>query len=693
MEKTILSILILVISLTLAISILSFVENLPVYDDNQIKKFSSYNELKNFLEENSGTSFYDASTFGGVADMATKAAAESSVFADYSTTNIQVAGVDEADIVKNDGKYIYTISDNNVIILDAYPAENAEILSKIMLDGTPHEIFINGDKLVVFEREDYIYTTKSEIRIVQPRYYNPKTLVKVYDISDKTNPVLERNVSVEGNYFDSRMIGDYVYVIINQGVYYRDSEPIPLPIIYSGNKEKTISASDIYYFGIPDSSYIFTNMLAINTQDDSEELTSKTFLMGYTQNMYVSPDSIYVVYTKRYSMYDYYDKIADEAIIPIVPLSVRNEINNIKNSDMSKYQKMQEIGEMFENYLESLDPEQAADIMKTAQEKMEKIQQEIAKQMEQTIIHKISIDSGKIEYKINGKVPGHVLNQFSMDEYDGYFRIATTTGNWRTEQMNHVYILDDTLQLVGKLEDLAPGEKIYSVRFMGKRGYIVTFKKIDPLFVIDLADPQNPEVLGKLKIPGYSDYLHPYDENHIIGIGKEAVPASEEDTRNRNLDFAWYQGIKISLFDVTDVENPKEISKFNIGDRGTDSPVLRDHKAFLFNREKNLLIIPILLAEIDESKYPNGVPLYIHGDYVWQGAYVINLDLENGFELKGKITHGETFHIEEYYYDYSSQIKRSLYIDDVLYTVSDEMIKINSLEDLAEINKINLSFD
>ncbi|MDI6884716.1 MAG: beta-propeller domain-containing protein, partial [Hadesarchaea archaeon] len=165
---------------------------------------------------------------------------------------------------------------------------------------------------------------------------------------------------------------------------------------------------------------------------------------------------------------------------------------------------------------------------------------------ETTIIHKISIANGTIEYKSQGEVPGQVLNQFSMDEYQGYFRIATTTG-WMGQ--NNVYVLDGNLDIVGRLEGLAPGESIYSARFIGSRAYLVTFKKVDPLFVIDLEDPKNPRALGELKIPGYSDYLHPYDETHLIGVGKDTVDMGS---------FAWYQGIKIALFDVSDPENPRE---------------------------------------------------------------------------------------------------------------------------------------
>ncbi|UCH70513.1 MAG: beta-propeller domain-containing protein, partial [Candidatus Bathyarchaeota archaeon] len=297
----------------------------------------------------------------------------------------------------------------------------------------------------------------------------------------------------------------------------------------------------------------------------------------------------------------------------------------------------------------------------------------------------------EIEIEANGEVPGYVLNQFSMDEHESYFRIATTIRHVSTSwddvsSKNHVYVLDMNLDIVGRLEDLAPGETIYSARFMGERCYLVTFRKIDPLFVIDLEDPRSPRVLGQLKITGYSDYLHPYDENHIIGIGKETVAAEEGN-------FAWYQGVKISLFDVTDVENPKEIDTYEIGDRGTDSPVLMDHKALLFDKSKDLLVIPVLVAEIDEEKYVGEVPPYIHGDFVWQGAYVFDISLDEGLFLKGGITHLEDSNDlakSGYYFSSPYSVKRSLYIDNMLYTISDKKIQMNNLEDLEEINEVEL---
>ena len=698
--KTLIGALIVLILLVVALTV--FFPS-PEISDNTVKRFSSYEELKNFVKTNMETASmyygYGVLTDGFAPMMAKTAAVGEAVPAvaggseDYSTTNIQVAGVDEADIVKNDGKYIYVVSGKKIVIIDAYPAENAKILSEIELNGTPQEIFINGNKLVVFGSE-YGYV-ESEVRgIAVPEYggYSTRTFINVYDVSNKENPVIRRNFSIEGNYFDSRMIGDYVYVVTNQPIYYIEDE-IEIPRIYSGGVSKPIfNFPELYYFDVPDYSYTFTTILSVNTQNDNEDLSSKVFLTSATQNMFVSLNNIYVTYTKRVSGSYLMNKMIDDVFIPIVPADIANKIIEIRNSNQNSYEKWKNIMEIVQNYSESLTGDERDNFTKSMQDRMNNFYEDLAKKTEMTVVHKISIKDGKIEYKSNGEVPGNVLNQFSMDEYKEFFRIATTTGHVsRTGEptsKNHVYVLDGNLVIIGKLEDLAPGERIYSARFLGDRVYLVTFKKIDPLFVIDLTDPYNPKVLGKLKIPGYSDYLHPYDENHIIGIGKETVEG-EGGT------FAWYQGIKISLFDVTDVSSPKEISKYNIGDRGTDSEALSDHKAFLFSKSKNLLVIPILLAEIDEEKYPGGVSPSTYGDYVWQGAYVLDLSLENGFVLKGRVTHLEGGEIEKsgYYFYSPSSVKRSLYIGNVLYTLSNKMIKMNDLGNLNEVNKIELPYE
>ncbi len=669
---------------------------------SQIKQFSSYEELESFVKNSAVSSDV---LYAGVSRQMMQTTAESVApaaekSADYSKTNVQVSGVDEADIVKNDGKFLYIVSGNKVVIVDAYPAESARIVSEINFAGSPSEIFINKDRLVVFA-SDYGYSSVG----FAPDYYSPKTLIHIYDVTDRANPVLSKNITADGSYFDSRMTGEYVYVITNRPVNYgTEPQPIPLPVISTNGVAKAIPASDIYYFDSPDVSYIFTNIVAINMQGD--DVSSKTFLMGYTQTLYASAENIYIVYAKQLSMINFMNRLIDEAIIPSVPVDVQLRIKETGNA--SVYEKMQAIGKILESYLETLNPEQKADVMLAMEQRMAAVQTDIVKQMEKTVIHKISVSGSNIEYKAQGEVPGRVLNQFSMDERNGYFRIATTTsGNsgiimpMRTfalaeiesdtsvatgsasapaasviretrpviapqpasSSQNHVYILDGNLQIISKIEDLAPGERIYSVRFIGDRGYMVTFRQVDPLFVIDL-NPVEPKVIGFLKIPGVSDYLHPYDENHIIGVGRDAT----EEGR--------VQGMKLSLFDVTDVSSPKEMSKYIIGKRGTYSEALNDHKAFMFSREKSLLVIPVTEVT-DEQTYKT-----------WSGAYVFGVDL-SGFTLKGKVSH-DLNQTGDYYYGYSTQIRRSLYIGDVLYTVSSGLVKMNSISGMSEINAVAL---
>ncbi len=579
----------------------------------ELLRFISYEQLVIFLKKSYENPYYRDGVF--LENSAPASGTDYGSSQEYSKTNIQVEGVDEADTVKCDGEYIYLVTTNSILIVKAYPPEEAEIETRIDLNGTVRGIFVNGDRLVVFEEEYQYYT---EERLYLGGY---RVSTKVYDITDKEEPTLTRNVTVDGYYFNSRMIGDYVYVLINTPAYLQDDE-VELPSIQCDGQTEKIEASTIYYSNVTDYYYTFTNILAINVKNDTEEFTQQTLLIGATGCIYVSLNNIYIA-------------------IPNYRYITMSAPTNIMGTEITE-------------------------------------------------IHRIHIENGTITYEKSGEVPGYILNQFSMDEYNGYFRIATTTSHVsgdfeQATSTNHVYVLNLNLTIVGKLENLASGERIYSARFIGERCYMVTFKKIDPLFVISLEDPANPTILGKLKIPGYSDYLHPYDENHLIGIGKNTIEAEEGD-------WAWYQGVKISLFDVSDVENPKEVANFTIGDRGTDSPVLWDHKALLFDKERNLLAIPVLVAEIDEEMYPEGVPPYAYGDYVWQGLYVFNIT-ENDITLRGRITHMEnvTDFLKSDYWFYSEySVGRALYIDNVLYTISDKKIKMNDLATLEEINELEL---
>ena len=617
--------------------ILLFAINISFYDVdqvNELSRFSSGEELIQAFEKarENGRGFFDSRIFksggsitsaaGGVAVM--ESAAAPSASGDFSTTNIQVEGVDEADIIKTDGKYIYTLSDNKLIIAKAYPAEEAEIISKLDLgDFRPMELFIEEDRLLMFGSERYDFKDK----VIDERFSYRSIgglSVRLYDIEDKEEPELVKVADFEGTYLTSRKIEEEVYFVINAYPRFYGEDIVCGDIVplYREGKEVSENLEDmIPIVDCTDIGYVepiqaenFITIASISMIEDRE--IKKEIIVGSGQNVYASLENLYIVQTSYPGV----------------------------------------IGGLIED--------------------------------EETVITKFKLDKGDIEFVGSGEVKGHILNQFSMDEYDEHFRIATTSGRvWGGESNNNLYVLDEDLETVGSLEDLAPGEKIYSVRFMGKKGYIVTFKKVDPLFVIDLSDPSNPNVLGKLKIPGYSDYLHPYDENHIIGIGKDTVEAEEGLKDSRRLDFAWYQGVKMAVFDVSDVNNPIEMHKVIIGDRGTDSPALHNHRAFLFDREKNLLVLPITLAEIKGEKSSDNQ----YGEFTFQGAYVYDLTLEDGFDLKGRITHyesDEVFKKSGFYFRGDSAVERSLYIGDVLYTLSRNKLKLNSLKDLEELKDL-----
>lgn len=539
---------------------------------------------------------------------------------EYSTTNLQVKGVDEADFLKNDGKYIYLISGTTLTIVDAYPAEKARIVSETALEGQPVELFMLGERLVIFSnQQEEVYVTPRNSAVPVP-YWRSMTHATVYDVRDRSAPDRVRDIRLSGSYYDARMIGSDIYAITSEGIpWYRDT--VVMPEVREG--EETPVSPDVYYFDIPCSSYTFYTLSSFNPVND-KPVTAETFMLGYTTTLYVSRDNLYMAYQK-----------ASRGSWAAEPAAERTASAQVVQEDA-------------------------------------------------TIIHRFEIDRGEIAYTGMGEVAGRLLNQFSMDEWEGNLRVATTVSGWAPAnpyQYSNVYVVDKDMKTLGRLQYIAPDEQIYATRFVGDRLYMVTFKRVDPFFVIDLSDPKAPGILGKLKIPGYSDYLHPYDDNHIIGIGKE--------TAENQWGGVSVEGLKIALFDVTDVNNPELLDKVEIGEAGTDSEALHDHKAFLFDKGKNILVIPVRevkrVANAD-SKYGS------YGQKIWQGAYVFSISPESGFEVRGTVTHDDEDE-PGYYWGSPSAVRRSLYMDDVLYTVSTRKIVMNSLNDIdTEIQQVLLPY-
>ena len=639
------------------------------------------------MRANTGTVSLDRSVFpvpvsepeplqSGAQDFALQSGASHNT--EYSDTNVQVKGVDEPDFLKTDGKYVYIVSENRLTIAEAYPAKDAGIIFKTVLDIEPQNLqnmFLNDDRLVVF----YYGTGQEEVIPefdFQPRSRHSQTThAEIIDISDRQDPKIIRDYEVDGSFHNARMIGDYVYLVTVSGVDYRYPA---IPTVSDNSGFAMIP--DVYYFDNFDRNYNFNTVTAIDVF--GEAVNSETFLMGGTGTIYVSEDSLYLTYqqdlphghfdsTKRDRFFD--------VIVPLLPDDIQLEISKIQNDpSIDWHDKWMAVSEILQDTYNKMNKSDRQRLFSMINEKLYEYDTKLQEDSRKTIIHKISLDKENLEYSAKGSVPGSLLNQFSMDEYDGKFRIATTneyyshnTGNVR---YNAVYVLDEDLKTVGSLDRIAPDESIFSARFMGDRLYLVTFERIDPFFVIDLSE-NTPKILGELKIPGFSNYLHPYDEDHVIGIGRDTI---EKDNRVRQL------GIKIALFGVADVRNPTVVDEVVIGNQRTDSMALEDHRAFLFDKNKDVLSIPIHgRADALEA----GDTSNISRNQQWHGFYVYGLDASKGFDFKGRIQHT----VGDDSWPYSHTSPRSFYIEDVLYTVSDSYLKMNDLLDIEnEINSIRL---
>ncbi|MEM4189806.1 MAG: beta-propeller domain-containing protein, partial [Candidatus Caldarchaeum sp.] len=542
----------------------------------------------------------------------------------YSKTNIQVPGVDEDDIVKTDGAYIYLARGHKIIIVRAYPPAEAGLQSTVHASGHITGLYVNHDRLVVMSSSGFkIMPFVRCVGCFIPPVVAVNTTVQVFDVSDRANPVEIRKAAVSGWLVASRMVDAYVYIITSEPVMItaESQDGVTLPSYSVDGTIYRVEPTMIYHDDVPDQAYTYTNILAVNVKDQREEVAVTTVMTPASGAVYVSKQNIYIASP---------------------------------------------------NWMDG---------------------------GETTSIHRLRFKGRNVTPEAAGNVPGYLLNQFSLDEHMEYLRVATTflerqsktvngpaSPSRPARTVNGLYVLDMSLRVVGKVENLAPGERIYSVRFMGGKAYLVTFKKVDPLFVVELENPVEPRVLGQLKIPGYSSYLHPYDDTHLIGLGKDAKPAEEGD-------FACFQGLKISLFDVSDYTNPKELDTLILGDRGTESEALHNHKAFLFDRERNLMVIPVLLALVDTADYGGRPSPNTFGEYVFQGAYAFRISPEDGVKVLGRITHlpdNQDLLKSGEYFTSRYAVKRTLFIDEILYTISDGKIMLNNIDTLEKIAEVRL---
>lgn len=619
-----------------------------------IQHFSSEADFKKYLEKGKNFSSFNASRMlGGMSGAQLAPLAESGSPQNtgavsktdnlgvgagperVSETNVQVAGIDEPDIVKTDGEEIFFSSPQPEIMpmvkssaacvpgnmgggCVTPPIKTGEIdsIKALPIDALKAEGKIEGSGNLLL---------KNNILAVLPEnsYFGGQNKIVGYDVSDPKLPKIKWNVELEdSNQISSaRLYGDKIYLVTKNII--KPDHPCPFEPMAVNGKAFSVSCIEIYHPVAPiatDITYTVT-ALDINT---GEAKDTTTFVGSSGDSVvYMSPDSIYATY---YYSGDFIKFAADffNDNKDLVPDLVSEKIKKLEGYDISASAKMAEFSDVLERYQNSLASD---DRMKTENELRNRMEKYFAlhkRELEKTGIVKISVDG--LDVEASGVVPGKPLNQFSLDEYQNHLRIATTVGSgwWgfgfggTRDSANDVYVLDKELRVAGAVTDLGLEEKIYSARFIEDKGYLVTFRQIDPFFVLDLSDPQNPKKSGELKIPGYSSYLHPVAKDIILGIG-------QEDSR-----------VKATLFDVSSPKNPKELSTYKLDEYWTEAA--SNHHAFLLDGKHEIFFLP-------GSK----------GGYVF--SYVNN-------QLKLAKTVADI------------QAKRAIYINDYLYIIGDDRIVV-----------------
>ncbi len=559
---------------------------------------------------------------------------------DYTGTNLQESGVDEADVVKTDGEFMYVAgsygantSDRISVVRTVSPMTT---VSTIHVKGSVSDLFLYEDsqdqKLLVvlyrpnnFHGEYWVETGIVDAVFIGIPYWIPiraKAGVAVFDISDPAAPTELKALEFDGYLVTSRRIENRLHLVL------QFLPRLPPPYLLENEiADMTIQDLVPYYADVT------------GTDQETE------------RHQLVAPEDFYhPEIDGGGSIVSMVTLDLDNLDLPLSSTGVVADASIVYASTQALY-----ITSTFWNTQ-----------LTTAEEPAQ-----------QTIIYKFDLNSDPLRGRGFITVPGRAINQFSLGEYDNVLRIATTTGWSRRSQptsKNHVYCIgmqDDKLEVIGSLEDLAPGEEIYAARFIGPRGYLVTFVTIDPLFTLDLSDPTDPKVAGELKVPGYSEYIHPWGDNHLLTIGKDALEVDGN---------AWYQGLQLTIFDISDFSDPRLLhrteSETKIGDRGTSSDALYNHKAFTFWAEQGLLAIPV---DLYEHESPPTNP-WEWGTLTFKGLYVFRVDLTNGFELLGRIN--TLAELDQYwlsYFDYT----RGIFIDDQVYAVTPAAVRSAEVDDIA----------
>ena len=630
-------------------------------------------EMKSQLEQTKkwgggGPIMYADQTMGGPA-AAPSAAGPSA----YTTTNTQVAGVDEADFVKNDGTRIFVLSGDALYLNQSWPADQLRTVGKQPIEGWPQEMFLDGNTVIVFSSVwspyPFAQPVAAEGIACSPLwcgYYNGNTTkLTVIDVTDMSKPRVTGELYEPGSYASSRRIGDSVRVILSDqfryplGVQWWPDGPME---IYQdkGLFDRAVDALEAKNEKIIRDATIEQWLPRAWFKGEDGQVRD----LGYSCREFSrtnAPTKLGIVTVATLNLTA--QALAEHGGSPGVKrTSIIAESGQVYSSQSSLYVASQH---WWWWPVDGLD--------------------------DHTYLHKFDLsDPTDAVYVASGGIDGFIVDQFSMDESDGYFRVATTARRWvqtdswwgtnttTVQNTNRIFVLSQQgkeLKLVGRTEPIGPsGESIRSARFMGPKGYVVTARYADPFFTFDLSDPANPRAVGEFQVPGWSSYLHPIDANTVLALGEYTNPNG-----------AWNErAVRLSLYDVSDFAHPREAFTQLVGTAYGYTDAMWDHKAFNYFPQKKLLAIPFWDSVPTTGSY---------WDTFVSDLRVFGVDPATGFTSKGSLDMRDVYVTSTYSdwsYYWSPEVRRSVMADDYVYAISDGAIRVANVNSLSSPIKTTL---
>jgi uncharacterized secreted protein with C-terminal beta-propeller domain len=569
---------------------------------------------------------------------------------DHSQTNTQVAGVDEGDIIENDGRHLYILSRDELVIVDAQNADAPVVASRTKIDGSPLAEYLHDGRLTVLSS---VWTPANVpgnpgIMPLLGMRHAGQVQVTVYDVADPAEPRLLSSTRIDGAYVDSRMVAGRLALVVQNDLLagYWDGAPTIMPAVMPEGRvafaappvSDAVLAKRIRQAPVARMLPTWTTTVA---KADGTSTTSAPQLVSRPQDV-LSP------------------AMGNEVnLTSVVLVNVHAATPTIAGATS-----------VIGGYASTL--HMNAEELYVFSPRQEWIHGE------RTDVQRFDITGTAPRFIASGSFTGHLLNQFSADDHGDFLRVAVTKTTheppandapvtvgspdvvvslpfmpWTMNRSNAVYVLatqGDTLAVVGSVENIAPGESIMSARFVGETAYMVTFEQVDPLYVVDLSTPTAPRIAGELKVPGFSRFLQPLDDGFLLGIGRDADP---ETGRTR--------GLKVSLFDVRDASAPKEVGTFLVdqpADGWSWSDAEWDHHALGFFPELDVVALPVQSFVMVAADSPAGFP-------TWQtraGVVVLDIDPVTGITELGTVEH-------------DSRLLRTARIGSTIYSVADLDLK------------------